>query len=314
MTDPWNPRNQPQGRPQRPQGPSQYPQHPPQQPQRPPQGPPPGYAPPPGPPPEQRQAPPPQPEAPSPPKKPKRSLRDPLSIVLVLVIVVAVVAAALIGVELYARNRGETKVAAAVECLVEDKADVSFGFTPPFLMQHMSGHYTNIHIKTAGNQVKGLQGMQAEVTVKDVRLEDTADSGGTIGSLVAKIDWTAAGMSQSIQDAIPLVGSLISGVTTNPSDGTVELEAALGNIVTKPEVQNGALKLEVTELTGLGFTLPRETIQPALDSLTSQLTRELPMNIKADSVEVTDTGVETQFSTRNATIPKSEDNSCFSNL
>ena len=47
----------------------------------------------------------------------------------------------------------------------------------------------------------------------------------------------------------------------------------------------------MTELTGLGFTLPRETIQPALDSLTSQLTEELPMNIKADSVEVTDTGV-----------------------
>ena len=121
-------------------------------------------------------------------------------------------------------------------------------------------------------------------------------------------------MTQSIQNAIPLVGSLISGVTTNPSDGTVELEAALGNIITKPRCKNGALTLEVTELTGLGFTLPRETIQPALDSLTSQLTNELPMNIKADSVEVTDNGVETQFSTQNATIPKSEDDSCFSSI
>ncbi len=45
------------------------------------------------------------------------------------------------------------------------------------------------------------------------------------------------------------------------------------------------------ELTGLGFTLPRETIQPALDALTSKLTDELPMDIKADSVEVTDDGV-----------------------
>jgi hypothetical protein len=67
-------------------------------------------------------------------------------------------------------------------------------------------------------------------------------------------------------------------------------------------------------LTGLGFTLPRETIQPALDTLTSQLSEELPMNIKADSVEVTDTGVQTQFSTQNATIPKSEDDSCFSSI
>jgi hypothetical protein len=315
VTDPWDRRNQPQRPPQYPQGPPQYGQRPAQQPQRPPQGPPPGYAappPPPGPP----QAPAPQGEQPSAPKKPKRSLRDPLSIVLVLVIVIAVVAAALIGIELYARNEGETRVASAVECLVEDKAEVSFGFMPPFLIQHWSRKYTSIHVETAGNQIGSLSGMKADVTIKDVNLNEDAGSGGggTIGSLVAKIDWTAAGMSQSIQNAIPLVGSLISGVTTNPSDGTVELEAALGSIITKPQVKNGALTLEVTELTGLGFTLPRETIQPALDSLTGQLENELPMNIKADSVEVTDTGVQTQFSTQNATIPKSEDDSCFSSI
>ena len=303
MTDPWANQNQPQqpqypqgGQPGYPQGQPQYPQG--GQPQYP-QGPPPTYS------------------APTPPAEPpvsKKRGRDGISIVLVLVIVLTLVVAAAIGVELYAQNRGETKVAAAVECLVEDKADVSFGFMPPFLIQHMSGHYTNIHVETAGNQVKDLKGMKADVTVKDVRLEDTADSSGSIGSLVAKIDWTADGMSQSIQDAVPLIGSFISGVTTNPSDGTVELEAALGSIVTKPEVQNGALTLQVEELTGLGFTLPRETIQPALDALTSQLTDELPMGIKADSVEVTDTGVQTQFSTQNATIPKGEENSCFSNL
>jgi hypothetical protein len=234
----------------------------------------------------------------------------------VLVIVVAVVAAALIGIELYARNEGETRVAKAVECLVEDKAEVSFAFMPPFLIQHMGRDYTTIHVETAGNQIGGLSGMKADVTIDDVKLNDAGGSGsrGTIGSLVAKIDWTSAGMSQSIQNAIPLVGSLISGVTTNPSNGTVELEAALGTIVTKPTVKNGALTLEVTELTGLGFTLPRETIQPALDTLTSQLERELPMDIKADSVKVTETGVETQFSTRNAMIPRSDQNSCFSSI
>lgn len=312
MTDPWDGRNQPQGPPQYPQGPPQYPQHPPQ---GPPQGPPPGYSAPPsqGPGPQTSA---PQQEEPTPKKRSKGYLRDPLSIVLTLVIVVAVVAAALIGVELYARNEGETRVASAVECLVEDKAEVSFAFMPPFLIQHMSKHYSSLHIETAGNQIGSLQGMKADVTVDNVKLNEDAGSGsrGTIGSLVAKIDWTSAGMSQSIQDAIPLVGSLISGVTTNPSDGTVELEAALGSIVTKPTVKNGALTLEVTELTGLGFTLPRETIQPALDSLTAQLEQELPMDIKADSVKVTDAGVETQFSTQNATIPSSEQDSCFSNI
>jgi hypothetical protein len=318
VSDPWDRRNQPQGQPQRPQypqGPPQYPQGPPQYPQGPPQQPqqpPPAYAAPPtqGPP----QPPTSQPDEPAPTKK--RSLRDPLSIVLVLVIVIAVLAAALIGIELYARNEGETRVASAVECLVEDKAEVSFAFMPPFLIQHLSRKYSSLHIETAGNQIGDLKGMKADVTIENVDLNEDAGSGGggTIGSLVAKIDWTSAGMSESIQNAIPLVGSLVSGVTTNPSDGTVELEAALGNIITKPSVKNGALTLEVTELTGLGFTLPRETIQPALDSLTSQLTQELPMNIKADSVKVTDNGVETQFSTQNATIPQGEQDSCFSNI
>jgi len=318
MTDPWDRRNQPQGPPpQRPQGPPQYPQGPPQHPQGPPQppsqGPPPGYsAPPPAAPP---QASAPQQE-PSPKKRSKGFLRDPLSIVLVLVIVVAVLLAAAIGVELYARKTGETQVSSAIECLLGDQAEVSFAFLPPFLLQHLSEHYKSVHIETAGNQIRDLQGMKADVTVNDVRLAQDAGSGGggTIGSLVAKIDWSAAGMTESIQNAIPFVGSLISGVTTNPSDGTVELEAALGSIVTKPVVKNGDLTLEVQELTGLGFTLPRETIQPALDSLTTQLTDEFPFPITADSVEVTDSGVLTQFSAQNSTIPKSQDNTCFSSV
>ena len=59
----------------------------------------------------------------------------------------------------------------------------------------------------------------------------------------------------------------------------------------------------MTNLTGLGFTLPRETVQPALDAFSSQLTKNYPLGIKADNVQVTDTGVVSQFSTKNASIP-----------
>ena len=70
----------------------------------------------------------------------------------------------------------------------------------------------------------------------------------------------------------------------------------------------------MVNVTGLGFTLPRETVQPALDAFTSQLTKNYPMGIKADSVQVTDTGVVSQFSTQNASIPKSTDDPCFAGL
>ncbi len=185
---------------------------------------------------------------------------------------------------------------------------------PPFLVQHMTGHYTNINIKTAGNQIRQAKGMKVDLHIEDVRLEDTSDSSGSIGSLTADITWSADGIKQTLQGAIPLVGSFVTGVTTNPNDGTIELQGALGSITAKPAVVDNGIQLQVVSLTGLGFTLPRETVQPALDAFPSQLTKNYPLGIHADSVQVTDSGVESQFSTQNASIPKGGDDPCFAGL
>ena len=296
MTDPWaRPANQAPPVPPPPQFP---------------QGPPPGQP-----------APPPQGAPAEPPHKDssllvkiKNLFRDPLSIVLVVVIVIALVAAGLLAGELYARSRADEVVARAAQCVVQDNATVSFGALPPFLMQHISGHYTNIHFETAGNQIRQAKGMKVNVVIKDVRLEDTATSSGSIGSLVANVTWSSQGIKDTIQNAIPLVGAFVTGVTTNPSAGTIELQGALGSITAKPAVVDNGISLQVTELTGLGFTLPRETVQPALDVFTSQLTKNYPLGIHADSVQVTDSGVVSQFSTQNASIPKANEDPCFAGL
>jgi hypothetical protein len=259
------------------------------------------------------QAPPPQQES-SLLGKVKDLFRDPLSIVLAVVIVVALVAAGLLGGELYARSRADDVIAAAAQCVVQDSASVSFDALPPFLWQHMTGHYTNIHFETAGNQIRQAKGMKVNVAIKDVRLEDTANSGGSIGSLVANVTWPSQGIKDTIQNAIPLVGSFITGVTTNPAAGTVELQGALGSITTKPTVADNGISLPVTELTGLGFSLPRETVQPALDAFTDQFTKNYPLGIHATSVQVTDSGVVAQFSTQNASLPKGNQDPCFAGL
>jgi hypothetical protein len=246
--------------------------------------------------------------------KTKKLFRDPLSIVLVVVIVVALVAAILLGGELYARHRADQVVARAAQCVVQDSATVSFGALPPFLMQHISGHYTNIHFETAGNQIRQAKGMRVDVVIKDVRLEDTATSTGSIGSLVANVTWSSQGIKDTIQNAVPLIGAFVTGVTTNPSAGTIELQGALGSIVAKPSVVDNGISLQVTELTGLGFTLPRETVQPALDAFTTQFTKNYPLGIHADTVQVTDSGVISQFSTQNATMPKGQQDPCFAGL
>ncbi len=243
-----------------------------------------------------------------------RFVRDPLSIVLIFVIVIALAAAGLLGGELYARHKGNSVVASAVECVVQDNASVSFGVTPPFLWQHLTKRYTNISVETAGNQIREAKGMKVNLEIDDVRLQKTADSNGTIGSLQATITWTSEGIKDTVQNAIPLFGGIVSNVTTNPSDGTMELEGMLGSVTAKPQVIDNGLTLQVLSVTGLGLTLPKETVQPALDAFTSELTKNYPLGIHADSVEVTDTGVTSHFSTQNATIPAGQQNACFAGL
>jgi len=244
----------------------------------------------------------------------KKIFTDPLSIVLVVVTVLALVFAGLLGGELYARNRADSVVAKVVACIVEDDATASFGVLPPFLLQHASGHYTNIQIETAGNQVRDARGMKLNLDINDVRIADTPTSGGSLGSLVANITWSTDGIKQTIQGAIPLIGGFVTGVRTNATAGTIELEGALGSITARPTVVDGGISLQVLNVTGLGFTLPREVVQPALNAFTSQLTQDYPMDIRADSVQVTDTGVVSQFSAKNASIPKQTDDPCFVGL
>ncbi len=244
----------------------------------------------------------------------RRFVSDPLSIVLILVTVAALGLAALVGGELYGRHRANSIVSNIVSCVVQDKADASFGMVPPFLWQHLNKRYTDISVDTAGNQVRDAKGMKVNIDIKDVHLQQTGDSSGTIGSLVATFNWSADGIKRTVQDAIPLFGGIVSDVTTDTSAGTIELQGPLGTVTAKPTVTDGAIGLEVRNVTGLGFTLPSETVQPALDAFTQQLMKDYPMGIKADTVQVTNDGVTGRLSTRNATIPADGNDACFVGL
>lgn len=240
-------------------------------------------------------------------------LGDPLTIVLIAVIVVALTAAGLLGGELYARHVATNRVTAATECVIQDKASVSFGASP-FLLQRITGNFGNISITTAGNQIRQAKGMKADVHIDDVRLQNNGNSKGTIGALDATINWSADGIKQTVQNAIPLFGSFLTGVTTNPADGTLQLQGGLGSITAKPQVVDNGVALQVINVTGLGFTLPGETLQPLLDAFTNQLANNYPLGIHADSVQVTDSGVVGHFSTRNAAIPAASQDPCFATL
>lgn len=231
--------------------------------------------------------------------------------VLVAVIVVALLAGGLAGGELYARSRAESLLVAVAECVVKDGASVSFGVNPPFLWQYARSHYTDIAVTTEGNRVQSANGMTAEVTLTDVRLENTADSKGTIGALDATLNWKSTGIKDTVVAELPQVGSLVTGVTTNVGDGTIILQAGENSVSAKPVVTDGDLNLQVLGVVG---PLPVDFVQTSLNDLTKKLNDNYPLGIHADSVSVTETGVVGKFSSRNASIPQGDANPCFASL
>ena len=233
------------------------------------------------------------------------------SIVLIAVIIVALIAGGLAGAELYARNRADDVLVDVAECVVRDGVTISYGVNPPFLWQHITGHYTNITVTTAGRNVQDASGMTADVTVSDVRLQETGDSKGTIGSLTATLDWKSEGIKETLAANLPVVGNLISGVRTDPAAGTIVVDAGETSVTAKPVVTEGDLNLEVLDVTG---PLPKDGVQTALNDLTKKLNDNYPLGIHADSVEVTDSGVVGKFSSQDASIPKEDANPCFARL
>ncbi|MFW3114462.1 hypothetical protein MHAE_11911 [Mycobacterium haemophilum DSM 44634] len=254
---------------------------------------------------------------PAPAKTKRRLLRDPLTIVLILIIVVALVISGLVGAELFARHTANSKVAQVVACEVKDQATARFGVAPLLLWQVATRHFTNISVETAGNQIRDAKGMKIAIDIQNVQIRDTPTSRGTIGALDATITWSSDGIRQSVQNSIPVLGAFVTNsVTTHPTDGTIELKGMLNDIVAKPVVSNGGLQLQIINFNTLGFSLPKETVQFTLDDFTANLTKNYPLGIHADSVEVTSTGVTSHFSTRNANIPTGTggQDPCFANL
>jgi hypothetical protein len=225
--------------------------------------------------------------------------------------VVALLAGGLAGGELYARYRADSILTEVAQCVVQDRASISFGVNPPFLWQHVTGHYTNITVTTEGNRVQGANGMTAEVTLEDVRLQESADSKGTIGLLNATLSWKSDGIKETLAANLPAVGNLITGVRTDASAGTIVVDAGDNTVTAKPVVTDGDLNLQVLDVTGV---LPKDAVQTALNELTKKLNDNYPLGIHADSVEVTGAGVVGKFSSQNASIPKADANPCFARL
>jgi LmeA-like phospholipid-binding len=316
----------------RPQQPGRPPGRPPQQPPPPPRQPQQAGLPPnprpqqPGPPPQPHEnlttrisvpTPPPL-SAPAESKEPGRRkfFANRTSLLLILLIVALVLIAIPIGGELYARHVASSKVATAVQCEVQDGSSVSFSPVPPVLWQYLTKDYSDISVQTAGNQVRQAKGMKVSFDLRDVKLNNSNNSQGTIGSISGKVTWSSDGIKQSIQNAVPVLGAFVSsGITTNPGDGTIQMKGMLNSATVKPQIVNGGLSLQVVDVSALGAKVTTATAQKYLDDLMAKATKNYPLGLRADSIQVTDTGVQASFSSSNATIPAGgSTDPCLANL
>ncbi len=257
---------------------------------------------------------PPSSDAPPQPAEPKKG-RDYRSLVLIAVIVVAVFVAAVLGIELYARQRTSSEVNAATSCLVQDGATASFG-PMPLVVQYLGNHIDKLTIKTAGNQIAQAKKMSVAITVRDISLNKTADSLGTIGRLDVEVSWPTAGITESARDLVPgMLGSLVGDATTNESTGEITLSAAggLAQITTKPVIKDGLVTLQSENVSAF-IGLPREIIQPALDTFSKGLVGgQYPMGLKAQEVKVTNDGITVKLSSTNQPM-KPVENPCLQSL
>jgi len=184
------------------------------------------------------------------------------------------------------------------------------------LWQYLTKDYSDISVQTAGNQVRQAKGMKVSFDIRDIKLNNSNNSQGTIGSINGTVTWSSDGIKQSIQNAIPVLGAFVSsGVTTNPGDGTIQMKGMLNSATVKPQIVNNGLSLQVVEVSALGANVSTATAQKYLDDLMSKATKNYPLGLHADSIKVTDSGVEATFSSNNATIPAGgSTDPCLANL
>ena len=133
----------------------------------------------------------------------------------------------------------------------EDGATISFGVNPPFLWQHITGHYTNISVTTAGDRVQDANG-------NDGRRDRSRTCGCRIPPIprapsdrsTRRSAWKSAGIKDTVAANLPGVGNLITGVRTDPAAGTIIVDAGDNSVTAKPVVTDGDLNLEVLDVNG----------------------------------------------------------------
>ncbi len=231
---------------------------------------------------------------------PRRRSRLPL----VAAVVVIALVAALIGGEVYARNRVSQCLATQFQNDLGSKVDVDLGLQP-VLLSLVTRSFSSVDIASDDSRFGPAQDMQVRATVNDVDLETSDTSGGTIGSSTAEVTWSTDGILATLQQQG--VGAVVSGVTADPGAGTLRFDivGGLAALTVEPAVSGDTIDVRTTDASILGIGIPTDLADSVVGILSESLTT-FPLGMTPQTLTVTDTGIELSLSGGEYRIPPAQ--------
>lgn len=227
------------------------------------------------------------------------------AVLVVLAVAAATLLAVGIGGEFYVRNTVSKCIAEAVE--EEAGGPVSAGFGPaPILLSAVTHRVGRVDVDSTSMDLRSpngtvLRGIALDARISDITLpRDGRD--GAAGSSTATVDWPAEAMLRSLQD-LPF-GFAVTGVDADEGADriTVEFLAGVGTLTLSPQIQGGAVTMEVVEVSALGLGLPSDFAQQIVDRLAEDLA-DYPLEMRPTEVSVSGSGLHLALRGGHATLP-----------
>lgn len=234
--------------------------------------------------------------------KPKRRKTLVISLFVVAALVVAV-----IGGELFVRQRATSCMESQFQSQLGSQVDVGLSWKP-VLLQMAGKSIPYVTIDSSGATFGPALGMQVHARANDIEVKDSPDSSGTIGSSTADVTWKTDGILATIQSQT--LGNMVTSVTPDPAAGTLEFAvgpAGLADLTVRPTVQDGQVKVETVGAEILGLGLPTALVDGIVQTLTDSL-QQYPLGMAPTSLTVTDDAIEMHLEGGQYVMPPQDPN------
>ncbi|MEC3953946.1 DUF2993 domain-containing protein [Nocardia sp. CDC153] len=226
---------------------------------------------------------------------PDRRKRRLPTAVAILGVVVVVAVAGTAAAEIYYRHRVEGCVAAQTEQQLGDDVSVGFGLRP-LLLTRLDNRIPTLTVDTDNAHFGPAINMTVHARLNDIHLQDSGRT-ANIGSTSAEAIWSDQAIAQTLH-------GLASDVTSNSGTGTVSMTVlgGLAHFEVRPQVVDHTIQIDTVSSRGL----PSGLVDQIMGVLTQSL-QTLPLDTKADSLTVTNTGITVQLSGGQTTLHGSGD-------